>query len=116
MFSTSLPEPEFKPGGVDVLIERLCNELVVRGHEVRMHSFSPEPSGFLGEFVKLRPERWRRSPIFRMMCAPLAFNGVSLKGLDVLHLHGDDWFFARRRLPTVRTFYGSARHEARTAT
>jgi glycosyltransferase involved in cell wall biosynthesis len=31
-------------------------------------------------------------------------------------LHGDDWLYVRRSLPTVRTFYGSALDEARTAT
>jgi phosphatidylinositol alpha-mannosyltransferase len=41
---------------------------------------------------------------------------VDFTGLDVLHLHGDDWFYRRRGLPTVRTFYGSALHEARTGT
>jgi glycosyltransferase involved in cell wall biosynthesis len=35
---------------------------------------------------------------------------------DVLHLHGDDWLFLRRRIPTVRTFHGSALFEARSAT
>jgi phosphatidyl-myo-inositol alpha-mannosyltransferase len=36
--------------------------------------------------------------------------------LDVLHLHGDDWFYVRRSIPTVRTFHGSALNEAKTAT
>src|SRR5262249_19792519 len=36
--------------------------------------------------------------------------------LDVLHLHGDDWFFLRRTVPTVRTLHGSAFYEARHAT
>ena len=35
---------------------------------------------------------------------------------DVAHLHGDDWFYVRRRVPTVRTFHGSALMEALTAT
>jgi phosphatidyl-myo-inositol alpha-mannosyltransferase len=33
---------------------------------------------------------------------------VKFKGFDVLHLHGDDWFYLRRTLPTVHTLHGSA--------
>ncbi len=116
MFSTTLPETHLKPGGVDVLIERLCNQLVTRGHTVRMHSFSPAPSGFRADHVKLEPDRWRRSPPFRMAVAPLIFSRMNVSDLDVVHLHGEDWFYARRSIPTIRTFYGSARAEARTAT
>ncbi len=34
----------------------------------------------------------------------------------MLHLHGDDWFYLRRTVPTVRTLHGSALYEARHAT
>lgn len=116
MFSTTLPEPDLKPGGVDVLVERLCDQLVLRGHTVRMHSFSPPPTGFRSEYVKLEPDRWRRSSPFRMAVAPLIFSRQRVDDLDVVHLHGEDWFFRGRGVPTVRTFYGSARDEARRAT
>jgi glycosyltransferase involved in cell wall biosynthesis len=36
--------------------------------------------------------------------------------LDVLHLHGDDWFYLRRGVPTVRTFHGYAPLEAKYGT
>ena len=42
-------------------------------------------------------------------------NRVALPDRDVLHLHGDDWFYIRRPLPTVRTLHGSALREAQTA-
>ncbi|MEA2283046.1 MAG: phosphatidyl-myo-inositol alpha-mannosyltransferase [Solirubrobacteraceae bacterium] len=116
MFTTSLPEPERKPGGVDVLIDRLARRLVARGHLVRVFTYSPAPTGATYEVQRLEPPAWRERKLRRMLSVPRALNDVDFSGLDVLHLHGDDWFYRRRTLPTVRTFYGSALHEARTAT
>jgi phosphatidylinositol alpha-mannosyltransferase len=116
MFTTSLPEPDRKPGGVDVLIDRLARRLVHRGHEVRIYTYSPIPEGASYDVVRLHPEQWRRQKLRRMLSVPAALNRLAPDGLDVLHLHGDDWFYLRRPLPTVRTFYGSALDEARTAT
>jgi len=116
MFTTSLPEPDRKPGGVDVLIDRLANHLVALGHDVRVFTYSPPPAGASYVVRRLTPSHWRHQKLPRMFMVPLALNRLDLGGLDVLHLHGDDWFFVRRRLPTVRTFYGSALDELRTAT
>jgi glycosyltransferase involved in cell wall biosynthesis len=115
MFTSSLPEPGRKPGGVDVLIVRVANALVDRGHRVRMYSFAPEAEGLNAELITLSPSHIRYARLGRMLLIPALLNFVRFKG-DVLHLHGDDWFLIRRRMPTVRTFYGSAREEARTAT
>ena len=46
----------------------------------------------------------------------LLLNFVRFGRQDVIHLHGDDWFFVRRNSPTVRTLHGSALREARHAT
>lgn len=43
-------------------------------------------------------------------------NFVKWKDHDILHLHGDDWFFINRKIPTVRTLHGSAKFEAKSAT
>jgi glycosyltransferase involved in cell wall biosynthesis len=51
-----------------------------------------------------------------MAIAPARLNRLDTSDLDVLHLHGDDWFYLRRRVATVRTFHGSALYEARFAT
>lgn len=116
MFTTSLPEPDRKPGGVDVLIDRVARRLVARGHVVRVFTYSPAPAGATYDVQQLEPSSWRHRKPRRMLSVPRALNRVDFSGLDVLHLHGDDWFYRRRKLPTVRTFYGSALHEARTAT
>jgi phosphatidylinositol alpha-mannosyltransferase len=52
--------------------------------------------------------------VLRQYVSPWLFNARSLP-FDVVHLHGDDWFWLRRRVPTVRTFHGSALNEARSA-
>lgn len=116
IFHTTLPEQGRKPGGVEVYVERLARRLATRGHHVKVFSFTPGPPDAPFEHVQLRP-RWiaTRKPA-RLLAAPLLLNRVDTSGLDVLHLHGDDWFLLRRRLPTVRTFHGSALFEARTAT
>lgn len=116
MFTTSLPEPDRKPGGVDVLIHRLANHLVDAGHRVTIFTYSPKPSDARYEIQRLWPARWRHRKVARMLCVPVAWNRLQLEAVDVLHIHGDDWFYVRRSKPTVRTFYGSALYEMRTAT
>lgn len=116
MFTASLPEPDRKPGGVDVLIHRLANHLVGRGHAVTTYTYSPAPADAAYAVHRLEPAAWRRRKLHRMLAVPAALNRVPWGAHDVLHLHGDDWFFVRRGLPTVRTFYGSALDEALTAT
>lgn len=116
LFSSSLPEPHRKPGGVDIFVDHLGKRLAARGHTVMMFSFTraPADAGYRG--VQLTPQSYAHSKLARMTLVPLALNRLDTSSLDVLHLHGDDWFYASRELPTVRTFHGSALHEARTAT
>lgn len=113
-FSTSLPEPHRKPGGVDIHVQRLADRLAARGHRVDLYTFSPGLREAQYRHIQLQPEGLRYRKIGRMIAVPLLLNRVSPRA-DVLHLHGDDWFFVRRRLPTVRTFHGSALWEARSA-
>jgi hypothetical protein len=116
MYTSSLPQPGRKPGGVDILINHLANTLTTRGHEVTIWSYSPRPSDALYGHVQLLPQSTATRQLSRILIAPARLNGVSFGDADVVHLHGDDWFFLRRRLPTVRTLYGSALYEMRYAT
>ena len=116
LFHTTLPQPGRKLGGVEVFVHRLANQLSERGHAVTMYSLAeraPDDARYALRRIG-RPALGSR--LARLTIAPLALNRVDWSGLDVLSLHGDDWFFARRPLPTVRTFHGSALYEARTAT
>jgi phosphatidylinositol alpha-mannosyltransferase len=116
VFSASLPRPGRKPGGVDVHVHRLCNRLVERGHRVRVASFSPAPADARYETRALRPAGLGEHTLARISLVSAAFNLLDTSALDVVHLHGDDWFYLRRGVPTVRTFHGSALLEARHAT
>jgi len=116
MYTSSLPQPGRKPGGVDILINHLANTLMTRGHEVTIWSYSPRPSDALYGHVQLLPQSTATRQLSRILIAPARLNSVSFGDADVVHLHGDDWFFLRRRLPTVRTLYGSALYEMRYAT
>jgi phosphatidylinositol alpha-mannosyltransferase len=113
-FSTSLPEPHRKPGGVDVHVQRLADRLAARGHQVDLYTFSPQIRESRYRHMQLRPESIRYRKLARLTIVPILLNRLTPRS-DVLHLHGDDWFFVRRGLPTVRTFYGSALWEARSA-
>lgn len=115
MFSSSMPEPHYKPGGVDIFVDRISRALLERGHEVCVHSFAPAAPDVPYATVLMRPREWAYSRLARITRVPLVLNRHDFGDADVIHLHGDDWFFVRRDRPTVRTFYGSAIHEARNA-
>lgn len=116
MYTSSLAQPERKPGGVDILINRLANTLTQRGHDVTIWSYSPRPTGALYGHVQLLPQSTATRQLARVLVAPARLNRISFGDAQIVHLHGDDWFFFRRRLPTIRTLYGSALYEMRYAT
>jgi phosphatidyl-myo-inositol alpha-mannosyltransferase len=117
LFHTTLPEPGRKPGGVETVVHRLANALHRYCNlDVTVFSCSEPPDGALYEHVKLFPRAQFSRALRRLFVLPWALNFVDFSRFDVLHLHGDDWFFVRRRLPTVRTLHGSALREAQFAT
>jgi hypothetical protein len=116
MYTSSLAQPGRKPAGVDVLIHRLANTLTHRGHDVTIWSYSPAPSGALYGHVQLLPENIATRKLARLLVAPARLNRVSFGDAQIIHLHGDDWFFLHRGRPTIRTLYGSALYEMRYAT
>jgi phosphatidyl-myo-inositol alpha-mannosyltransferase len=118
LFHTTLPEPGRKPGGVEVAVHRLANELAGRpGDEVTVHSLTPAPADARYRHRRLFPRApWlARSLPARWTVVPLLLNTVDWGDADVLHLHGDDWFLVRRPVPTVRTFNGTALRESQHA-
>lgn len=92
-------------------VDLLARELAGRGEEVTVFVVDgPEADRpYLVERVPVGPGRWRR-----VFGVGWRFAHVDVSGFDVVHAHGDDWLLGRR--PRVRTFYGSALMEARTAT
>jgi glycosyltransferase involved in cell wall biosynthesis len=119
LFHTTLPEPTRKVGGVEAVVHRLGNALAQTGeHDVTVFSLTPRPADALYEHVRLFPRLpWlATNSLLRWFVLPVLLNLLRFRGYDVLHLHGDDWFFVRRSVPTIRTMHGSALHEAKTAT
>lgn len=117
IFHSSLPEPNRKLGGVELVAHRLGNELVERGHEVVMCTHAQQaPPDAMYELRHVARRNVAAGRLRRLTIGSAALNGLRTDDLDVLNLHGDDWFYWRRRVPTVRTFHGSALREAQSAT
>lgn len=116
VFHATLPQPGRKPGGVEVFVDRLARRLVERGHLVTLLSCGPAPEGAPYRHLPIGPVRLARSRPWRLAAVPLLLHRANELPIDVLHLHGDDWFYFHRRVPTVRTFHGSALAERLNAT
>jgi glycosyltransferase involved in cell wall biosynthesis len=116
LYTSSLAQSHRKPPGVDVFVDRLAERLAHRGHDVSLFTYSPPAASRSYRLRELQPDSTATSRLRRMLVAPTRLNTLDTSGLDILHLHGDDWFYVRRRVPTLRTFHGSALHEARHAT
>jgi glycosyltransferase involved in cell wall biosynthesis len=118
LFHTTLPGPGRKLGGVEVAVHRLAEALVAAGDDVSVLSVTPAPAGATYRHRRL----FRRVPWLatflpaRWLLLPVLLNVVDFGDAEVLHLHGDDWFYVRRRRPTVRTMNGSALRESQHAT
>jgi len=119
LYHTTLPEPHRKMGGVEAVVHRLATALTVHaGLNVTVLSLTPAPADAAYRHRQLFPDhRWLADRSWaRWFVLPALLNQVDLAKYDVVHLHGDDWFWMRRGIPSVRTMHGSARDEARTAT
>jgi phosphatidylinositol alpha-mannosyltransferase len=116
LFHGDIPEPGRKPGGAEIYVSRLAGALADEGHEVELWCYTGVPTHPSVGLKRLRPRCFGTRHLMRHYVAPLGLNLRRTDHLDVLHLFGDDWFFVRRRVPTVRTMLGSAIMEAMTAT
>lgn len=114
MVTSELP-PESK-SGVGRQVARLAERLAHRGHRVQVKSFDPgEPECSFAVEQLWKPARQSADKAWRLMVAPFAFAVGTYRDSDVIHAHGDNPLLYRRKIPVIRTFYGSAREEARTA-
>lgn len=117
LYHTTLPHPNRKPGGVEMAVHRLANALDGLGNTVTVFSLTAAPETKRYDHKQLLPDYpvAHESRLVRLLGIPLFLNRLSFDDHDVLHLHGDDWFFVSRGIPTVRTFHGSAWEEAQSA-
>lgn len=117
LFHTTLPEAGRKPGGVEVAVHRLANALAEAGDEVTVYSLTPAPpEARYGHHRLFTSAPWLRNAAFgRLLVLPALLNFTDFGDAQVVHLHGDDWFYLWRNKPTVRTLHGSALREAQAA-
>jgi phosphatidylinositol alpha-mannosyltransferase len=113
MLHTDLPPASGGGGGVRHQVARLCDVLASRGHEIVVYVLAADSSR--------RSYQVRRTGLGRMcgerramrvILAPAAFASQCYSSFDLVHAHGDSELLLRRRVPVVRTFYGSALDEA----
>jgi glycosyltransferase involved in cell wall biosynthesis len=102
---------------VEITVHRLANALTRIGNAVTVYSATPAPDERAYTHERLFPDRpsTHKNRLVRLFLLPGLLNGIPFEDHDVLHLHGDDWFFVSRSTPTVRTFHGSAWEEAQSA-
>lgn len=94
----------------------LGSALTRRGHAVTAFALNPpqEPADYVFEQIPL-PDVVRNSPRAALYLAPWWVSRINFDKFDVIHAHGDDHFIRTQR-PVIRTFYGTARAEARYST
>ncbi|GAB4523066.1 MAG: hypothetical protein Tsb0014_00250 [Pleurocapsa sp.] len=109
---SDLPEAGKKPGGVSIVVHELANALVRAKNYVRIYSHTHKPQNANYEVVKI-PQISKSKTFARRLILPFQINSLDFADLDLLHLHGDDWAFIRRLLPTIRTFHGCSLNEAK---
>jgi len=118
LFHSDLPQPRRKAGGVSVVVHRLANALAEGGDDrVTVFSLDQRPADAAYEHVRLfeRAPWLLNSKFARMLLLPALLNFADFGDVDLLHLHGDDWFYIARNKPSVRTLHGSALREAQSA-
>lgn len=117
ILAPTLPQKNYKPGGVDVSIHRLANALSDLCDVTVFTLETPPDDARYNYKILFNGNRFfGRNWFGRILCWPILVNFIDFTGFNVVHLHGDDWFFINRLKPTIRTFHGSALFEAKTAT
>ena len=100
LYHNRLPRAGLKPGGVQVFVDRLAIALADRGHTVTVFTLAPPTEPRPYRVVVLRPAFAAGSKVLRQYITPWLFNFRPFDSrFDVVHLHGDDWFYLRRRCP-----------------
>jgi glycosyltransferase involved in cell wall biosynthesis len=116
MLHSDLPPDSGGPGGVRHQVARLGEALVSRGHDVVAYVVVPEHASVAFEVRMARLSGMcARGRFARLALTPLAFAMGDYSECGIVHAHGDSQLLFRRWPPVVRTFYGSARDEARHA-
>jgi phosphatidyl-myo-inositol alpha-mannosyltransferase len=111
-----LPSRQGKKGGVAASVDRLAETLTRRNNvDLTFFSTASPPVESRYKFKKLFT-LMKGSRFSQWILSPIALNFQDFSDYDIVHLHGDDWFFFNpQKIIDVRTFYGSSLDEARVA-
>lgn len=117
LFHSTLPIENEKPGGVSVVVDRLA-EYWSRSDDITVFSLDPKPTGrsYKSQVIFAGSPFLRNNQIARLFLLPLIMNFLNFKNFDIIYFFGDDWFYLRRSIPTVRIMSGSALNESKSAT
>lgn len=115
IYHATLPRSAGRKGGVEAAVHRLANSLAGRDDiDLTVYSSGTAPDD--ARYAHVSILNWsNKRQLTRLLLSPFLLNFQRFGSADVVHLNGDDWFLFRRPFATVRTMYGSALHEARTA-
>lgn len=113
----NLPISGQKAAGVAVTVQRIAVELSQRSEcevtigclagkqpDEKVQIWYPMGTGLLS--------RWCRSPLGTYFLYPLLLNFIKFPQADVVHFHGEDWFYVKRRqFAIMRTMHGASKRE-----
>jgi phosphatidylinositol alpha-mannosyltransferase len=118
-FGSALPFVNGKRvGGVDIANLTLASSLQNIGYNVTFYYIfgGSEVFTFKTKKIFYRLSKILPDKFFRLLILPVSLNFLNFKNYDVIILTGDDWFFFRRQIKSIRIFQGSAFYESRYAT
>lgn len=110
---THVDLPNQSKGGVAHNVHHLANQLVSRGHQVTMFTFSPAFSECLYQVHQI--ESRGKTKKWSSYAFAWSLTQIDFSPYDILHSFGDNYLLKHRH-PQVRTFMGSARDELQSAT
>ncbi|MBY0360173.1 MAG: glycosyltransferase family 4 protein [Candidatus Obscuribacterales bacterium] len=116
IFSVSLANGKHKVGGVDIAVHRLANALCAVDNVTVLSLDNCPDQAIYKHKLLFGGLAFLKSRLGRILLLPFLLNVVDFSQFDVVHFHGDDWFYLFRQTPTVRTMHGSSLMEAQFAT
>lgn len=110
---THVDLPNDTKGGVAHQVHYFANQLVLHGHDVTMFTFSEPFSDCNYKVFQISPPSKTLQKFWPFFFA-IALAKVDFSNFELVHTNGDSYLISCS-VPHLRTFYGSAQDEARTA-
>ncbi|WP_175073499.1 glycosyltransferase family 4 protein [Terribacillus sp. AE2B 122] len=108
--------PSEAKGGVGYQVHYLANHLSKLGIKVKIYSMCEKPKDALYDVEKIKMGRLASNKLLRTYSFAYKVRKIDFDNYDLLHTHGDDYLLKKQKAPILRTFYGSAKQEAKNST